>query len=153
MKLMPPDLAIIKLDNFTRAGSPPIHDDSPEDIVDHMEEVAGRGGVEQVSFRDALYLTKYPVFFRFRHENNRGVLKVSCVWLGCQGVPGGRMETEHLGHSMTEIAIVTGPDAGVLPGNTYNYHGDGTDSLASTGSPAEQARRNWRTIIRATKIF
>ena len=58
MKLMPLYLAIIEPDNFTRAGSPPIDDDSPEDIVDHMEEVAGSGGVEQVSCRDALHLKK-----------------------------------------------------------------------------------------------
>ena len=69
MRFMPLDLAIIEPDNFTRAGSPPIDDDSPEDIVDHMEEVAGSGVEEQVSCRDALNLTKYPVFVRFDMKN------------------------------------------------------------------------------------
>ena len=60
------------------------------------------------------------------------------VGSGCQGIPGGGMDTEHLGLSMTEIAIVTRPDAGAPPGKIYNYHGDGSDS--STGSLADQAR-------------
>ena len=67
------DLAITEPDKFARAGSPPIDDDSPEDKIDHMEELAGSGGVEQVSCRDSLYLTKYPISVRIRHENNRGV--------------------------------------------------------------------------------
>ena len=63
---------------------------------------------------------------------------------GCQGVSNGEMETDHLGRIMEEIAIVTGLDAGLLPGKAYHYHGDGTDSLASADSPADQARTHRR---------
>lgn len=58
---------------------------------------------------------------------------------GCQGISHGETETEHLDRSMEEIAIVTRPDTGLLPAKAYHYHGDGTDSLASADSPADQA--------------